>query len=107
MLISKKQLKKVVVQTQSGQFLGYVTDFELETDTGVIEKYFVKGKNPISGFFESGLLINKSQIINFNEEKMIVEDAVIKAKSEVKVKLAEVNNLEGTEPVITEEISHS
>lgn len=104
MLINQKQLKRVAVETQSGQFLGYVTDFELETDSGVVEKYYVKGKMPLAGFFETSLLINKTQIISFDENKMIVEDAVVKVKPGVKVKLAEVKKLESTEPVITEKM---
>ena len=42
MLITQKQLKKVAVETQSGQFLGYVVGFDMETDTGVIERYYIK-----------------------------------------------------------------
>jgi sporulation protein YlmC with PRC-barrel domain len=101
MLINQKQLKKVTVETQSGQFLGYISDFELDTDTGEIEKYYVRNKKLIPGLFENNLMINKSQIIDFNEKKMIVEDAFVKAKAAAKSKLAEINNLEGTEPVIT------
>ncbi|MCX6745250.1 MAG: hypothetical protein NTX82_07055 [Candidatus Parcubacteria bacterium] len=104
MLINQKQLKKVRVETQSGQFLGYVSDFGLETDTGVIEKYYVRAKNLIPGLFEDSLIISKSQIINFDEDKMVVEDAAVKVSSEVKSKIAKVNNLESTEPVVTEEM---
>ncbi len=102
MLISQKQLKKVAVETQSGQFLGYVSDFELETDNGMIEKYYVKNKNLIGGLFEGKLVINKSRIINFDEEKMIVEDSVIKEKLGQKV-FKKVENVERIEPLISSE----
>ncbi|MCX6742639.1 MAG: hypothetical protein NT116_00195 [Candidatus Parcubacteria bacterium] len=46
MLINQKQLKQVRAETQSGQFLGYISDFELETDTGIIEKYYIKSNKP-------------------------------------------------------------
>jgi hypothetical protein len=103
MLINQKQLKKVAVETQSGQFLGYIIGFEMETDTGVIEKYYVKGKMMLAGLWENSLLINKSQIINFDNEKMVVDDAVVKVKVSKIGKLTQVEKLEGTEPVITSE----
>ena len=106
MIINQKQLKKVAVETQSGQFLGYVVGFEMETDTGVIEKYYVKGKMMLAGLWENSLLINKAQIINFDEEKMVVDDAVVKAKANKIRKLTQVENLEGTEPVITSETNN-
>jgi hypothetical protein len=104
MLINQRQLKKVAVETQSGQFLGYVTGFELETDTGVIEKYFVRPKNVLAAFFAAELIISKSQIINFDESKMTVEDGVVKAKVFSAQKIVKANGLESTEPVITEKM---
>lgn len=106
MLISQKQLKKVIVETQSGQFLGYIVGFEVETDTGVIEKYFVKSKIILASLWENSLLINKFQIINFDEDKMVVDDAVVKAGASKIRKLAGVEKLEGAEPVITSEIDN-
>lgn len=106
MLISYKQLKKIIVETQSGQILGHVAGFDLETDTGVIEKYHVKAKIILANLWENSIIVNKSQIINFDDEKMVVEDAVVKVKPELKTKFAKVNNLEGTEPVISSEINN-
>ena len=105
MIINQKQLKKVAVETQSGQFLGYVTGFELETDTGVIEKYYVKSKMVLTGLWGNSLIINKSQIINFDEEKMVVEDAAVRFQAGIRRKISEVN-LEGTEPVISSEANN-
>lgn len=104
MLVNQKQLKRIMVETQSGQFLGYVSDFELETDTGSIEKYHVSPKNLLPGLFGNSLIINKAQIINFDDEKMVVEDAVVKAVNDKKV-ISKVNKLESTEPVVTAEES--
>lgn len=99
MIINKKQLKKVAVETQSGISLGYVTDFEVETDTGTIEKYMVRSR-----IWENALLISKAQIISFDQDKMIVEDAVVKAQPGIAAKFVEATKLEGAEPVITEKI---
>jgi hypothetical protein len=103
MLISQKQLKKVMVETQSGRFLGYIVGFEVETDTGVIEKYWVKGKFALANLWDNNIVINKTQIINFDEEKMVVDDAVVKAKVSKVRKLSPVENLKGSESVITSE----
>jgi len=105
MLINQKQLKKIRVETQSGQFLGYISEFELETDNGAIEKYYIKSRLSIPGLFANKLLINKTQIISFDSEKMIVEDSVIKEKSGQKV-FKKIENVEGIEPVITSEINN-
>ncbi len=98
MTINEKQLKKVIVETQSGQVLGKVTDFQLDPATGVIAQYEVK-----SGLLSQILLINKEQIISFDENKMIVEDAVVKTESETQEVLG-INKIEGVEPAITSEM---
>jgi len=101
MLINQKQLKKIKVETQSGRFLGSVTDFELETETGIVEKYYVQSKNLMAGLFEDKLLINRSQIISFDSEKMVVEDNVIK-EIEGKAKVfKKIEKLENTDPIVT------
>ncbi len=106
MKINKKQLKKVKVGTQSGRYLGKIVDFEIETDTGVIENYCVKSKASIPGLFEKKLIINKEQIISFDNQKMIVEDNVIKTKAKEGGKeIKKIEKIEGAEPVITSEKS--
>jgi len=106
MLITQKQLKKVAVKTQSGQFLGYVVNFEMETDTGMIEKYFVRTKNLISGLWGNSLIINKAQIISFDDDKMVVEDNVIKVYEKKAQAFKKIEKLENAEPVITSEINN-
>lgn len=102
MLINNKQLKKVKVETQSGQYLGQIIDFELESDTGIIAKYYIKTKISLAGLFDDNkLIITKDQIISFDDQKMIVEDSLVKEKSTLKKTVPEVNKIEGTEPVIT------
>jgi hypothetical protein len=101
MLISDNDLKKIRVETQSGQYLGIPLGFDLETDTGMIEKYYVKNKKIIGGLFENKLIINKSQIISLDDKKMIVEDGVVKIAVKEKKVLSRMENIENTTPVIT------
>lgn len=100
MLISEKKLKKVNVETQSGQNLGKISGFELETDTGIIEKYYVKSKISIPGIYENKLIVSKEQIISFDQEKMIVNDNLIKVESNEE-EYQEVKKIERTEAIIT------
>ena len=100
MYLSAKQLKKVTVVTKSGQVLGKVVDFELDTETGLLARYHVKSNELITGLFENKLIIHKDQVISLDEQEMIVEDSLLKAlaKNEPATKLGKI---EGAEPAIT------
>lgn len=98
MLISNKKLNKIKVQTQSGLYLGQIQGFELETDTGNIEKYYVKNRKLLGGLFEESLIISKTQIISFDETKMVVDDATVKSLAKEKKVL---NHIEEINPIIT------
>ena len=102
MLINQKQFKKVIVETKSGQFLGKLSDFDLETDTGSVENFYVNTKLSIADLFADTLIINKNQVISFDQEKMIVEDAVVK-QEEKQEAIEEIEKVKGAEPAITSE----
>lgn len=104
MLINKKQLKKISVETQSGQYLGQISDWEMETTNCNIEKFSVKS-GPLASVFSAQLIISKDQIIDLTDEKMIVEDAVIKATAKAKTITNPIEKLETTEPIITSDNS--
>ena len=53
MLINDKKLNHIRVETAGGRYLGLVQGFELDTDTGIIEKYYVKSKKLVAGLFEN------------------------------------------------------
>ena len=105
MIINEKQFKKVLVQTQSGQVLGRLSSFELETDNGMIEKYYIKSKISLAGLLGKQLIINKEQVISFDENKMIVEDMAVKEKSETESILKKIEGIESAEPIISERIN--
>jgi|TARA_Y100000031_G_C8253029_1_gene401451 sporulation protein YlmC with PRC-barrel domain len=78
MLIKAKKIIGNKVISQSGQFLGRVVDFEIDTFGQNIIKYYVAG-----GFLnlpKDSLLINVKQIVEIKKDSIIVEDAVIPEK---------------------------
>lgn len=101
MEINQQQLKKIQVETKSGRVLGQVVDFELDVDTGVIVRYYVKSKIPLAGLFEDKLIINREQIIDFDDQKMVVEDNLLKETDNEKEVVEKIDEFKGTEPAIT------
>lgn len=77
MLIKHKQLIGLLVETQSGEKLGRVDGFNLETDSHLIFQYLVKPAG-LSKIFSHELVISQAQVISLSEEKMVVDDLVYK-----------------------------
>lgn len=77
MRMTLRQLKKMSVETVSGVKLGRVCDIVFETDGQSILQYEVCG----GLFCGERYLINRSQVVRFEEKKMIVEDNVTSVES--------------------------
>ncbi|MFH0805594.1 MAG: PRC-barrel domain-containing protein [Patescibacteria group bacterium] len=73
MFIEAKKIIGNKVVTQSGQSLGRVVDFEIDTSNQSISKYYVHS------FLKESLIINVSQVIEIKKDKIIVEDTLISA----------------------------
>lgn len=84
MLIKRKQLIGLSVRTKSGEILGQVSDFELDTDNSEIIRYIITSSRLVKKILASDLLIDKSQIIEINDREMVVEDGLIENKAPVK-----------------------
>jgi len=67
-------LKKLIVETQSGIKLGKVCDLVLETDGQTVLQYEVCG----GLFCSKKYLISRNQVVRFEEGKIIVDDSVKK-----------------------------
>lgn len=72
MMINLRQLKKLPVYTKLGIKLGKVIDINFLVETQSISQYIVR-----PNFFGRILLINASQVLEINDEKMVVEDTVM------------------------------
>lgn len=86
MLITAKNLLHLLVFTKSQDYLGKIVDFEVEVDSQLIIKYYVKGSGLMKflGGSKLELIISHTQVISITAERMIVEDNVIREKEEEK-----------------------
>ncbi len=73
MRISYSQLKKLSVETKSGDVLGHVGDVILDVDDQRVLQYEVKS----SMLSTKKYMIGRDQVLSITAEKMIVEDAVV------------------------------
>lgn len=74
MLLRKKDLINLPVETRSGQALGRISDFELNPLTQQIERYYVKSGRQLISLFPGELIIHYTQVLSVTSEKMVVDD---------------------------------
>jgi len=74
MRITLKQLRKAKVETNTGLVLGHVVDIIFDTENQCAVQYRVKG--PVLSTKE--FLVNRDQVVHFEEEKIVVYDSVVK-----------------------------
>ncbi|MFA6105770.1 MAG: PRC-barrel domain-containing protein [Patescibacteria group bacterium] len=78
MFINEQTLIRLPVVTKSGDKLGHIIDIEIDVDNHQIRKYFVSSR-----FQKDTYLIAPSQILQITDEKIVVEDTVIKDPSKL------------------------
>lgn len=76
-------LVKLKVSSQSGHKYGKVSDFAFETENFFIQKIYV-AQAIVRSFTGSPLSVDRSQIIEITNKRMIIEDPTIKAESKVR-----------------------
>ena len=84
--ISDAQLLKLPVFTKSGQKLGKVAGFRLETESQMITHYEVRPKGVAAQLVGAEMLIGREQVISIDEEKMVVDDNIEKSFELAKAK---------------------
>ena len=84
MNLKRRDLIDLPVYTRSNQHLGKVVDFELDSVTHTISQYHVRSTDLISGLLTKELLINQSQVVSLNNQKMVVEDNVAQDKEAIR-----------------------
>ena len=76
MQLSHRQIIKLPVETRSGQKLGVVVSFELDSERQSILRYVVKPAM-VPRLLANELIISATQVISLTNEKMLVDDAVL------------------------------
>lgn len=97
MLLEHKQIIGLPVETKSGERLGKIASFNLDSASQTIYQYQV---NPLglSNLFAKELLIHRHQVISLDDKKMIVDDLV-------SAKLASPKNVTAKNPLPAEAIA--
>ncbi|MBI5766117.1 PRC-barrel domain-containing protein [Candidatus Falkowbacteria bacterium] len=81
MLLSGKQLIGLPVKTKDGRYLGRIKDFELETANGQIAKYIVSSSDLVKKILAQDLIIDKSQVLEINNQVMTVASGLVGDKA--------------------------
>ena len=94
MKIELEKLISLSVETQSGQVLGKVSSFNLETESQSVLEYIVKPNNLVKDLVTKDLIISRGQVIDITTRKIIVDNTVsggtlTKQKSKVKQRVPE------------------
>lgn len=76
--LSARRILGLIVETQSGQRLGKVRDFEIDPTTQAVMRYTVRGDKLLQELFGRELVIQASQVISLTETLMTVDDLTIK-----------------------------
>lgn len=72
---------KLIAMTKSGIDLGKVSSVKIDTTTGKIISFSVASAHVIPRLLDSELIISWSQVIDWNQDNIIVADAVVTAEA--------------------------
>lgn len=78
MRISFKRLKRLPVETISGERLGTVFDCILEIDGQLIAQYVVRNR-----LFGTERLVGRDQIVSISRERIVVENRVLHSSDDI------------------------
>lgn len=73
----EKSLLKLQVHTVSGEHLGKLVGFEFDGPSQMVMRYRVRPKG-LARLSKSPLLISREQVVRIEEERMVVDDNVVR-----------------------------
>lgn len=85
-LFSSRDLLGLGVETESGERLGKIIDFDIDVEGQRVVVYRVKSAKLLVGLFHQTLMIRPEQVITISTEAMIVADSVIKEQKPLEAK---------------------
>ncbi|MFA6392071.1 MAG: PRC-barrel domain-containing protein [Patescibacteria group bacterium] len=83
MKISSKKLLHLPVFTESGEELGKISELIINIETHGVDQYIVRGSNLIEEFFSKDLIVNRTQVISIDQNRMTVDDSISKDKEKL------------------------
>jgi sporulation protein YlmC with PRC-barrel domain len=88
MKITNKNIIGLPVKTESGQLLGKVKSFNIDTDSQSILDYDIKPTSIVKEFFEGDFIISRGSVVDITSDTLIVSDTFSKKENLVKLKQA-------------------
>jgi len=76
MKIKAKKIINLPVYTKSNTCLGMVVDFGIDVNIQSVIEYYIKPESVVSGLVRGKLIINRGQIIEISDKKIIVDDNI-------------------------------
>lgn len=84
--LSSSDLLGLSVQTESGEYLGRITGFDLDADQQQIVCYRVKSAQILAGLFRGQLLVRSDQVVSISRKEMVVVDSLLKEQKPLATK---------------------
>jgi len=80
-LIKKIQILKIKAFTKKGDYLGKVDDVLIDTNTGMIEKFYI-GHSFLVNLWSKGIIVPKNKVLKITKDKLIVSNEVSEGTKE-------------------------
>lgn len=84
MFINSKAIRNLPVITKNGHPLGKIKEIEVDAETQNISRYFITSNQMVKRLANQELIIAASQVLSIDNEKMMVEDNLVKEEEAVK-----------------------
>ncbi|MBU1131486.1 PRC-barrel domain-containing protein [Patescibacteria group bacterium] len=84
MNLSTRQLKNLPVYSKNDDCLGKIKEIEIDSNSHNITKYIIKSSQITERLAGAELIISPSQVVSIDNQKMIVEDNIIRDKNLIK-----------------------
>ncbi|HPI67017.1 MAG TPA: PRC-barrel domain-containing protein [bacterium] len=77
MKILAKKIINLPVFTKSNTYLGKVANFSIDINIQSVAEYQIKPESILTGLVKGKLIINRGQVIDISDKKIIVDDNVV------------------------------
>lgn len=103
MKFNNQKLIGLKIETESGERLGILDSFNLETESQSILEYIVKPNNKIQELISGDLIIPRGQVLDITAKKIIVNDLWLKDKVNLKSKVSDKIKEKISSPAVMKE----